>query len=105
MRYFGVTILLATISIFGCGPIVSGVQIINANIEISAAETAGALRHAIYEHTSAVEYLQKSREEHGYSDFAASRVYADKAFELAVRARKKAEMVSKIEGPVVLPAP
>jgi len=105
VRYFGVAILLAVVGTLGCGPIVSGVQIINANIEISAAETAGALQHAIYEHTAAVEYLQKAREEHGYSDFAASRDYADKSFDFAERARKKAEMVSKMEGPAVLPTP
>jgi hypothetical protein len=89
----------------GCGPIVSGVQIINANIAISAAETAGAKTHAIYEYTAAVEYLQKSREEHGYSEFAASRIYADKALDYAVRARKKSESMSKLEQPAALPPP
>jgi hypothetical protein len=87
----------------GCGPIVSGVQIVNANIALSAAETAGAKRTAIYEYTAAREYLQKAREEHGYSDFWASRIYADKALDYAVRARKKAEAASGIEQPAVLP--
>ena len=89
----------------GCGPVVSGVQIINANIAVSAAKTAGAKSTAIYEYTAAREYLQKAREENGYSDFAAARIYADKALDYAVKARKKAEASSKAEQPVVLPPP
>jgi len=89
----------------GCGPVVSGVQIINVNIAISAAETAGAKRAAVYEYTAAKEYLQKAREEHGYSDFWASRIYADKALDYAVRARKKAEATAGTDQPVVLPEP
>ena len=88
-----------------CGPIVSGVQVINANIELSAAETAGAPSHAIYEYNAAVEYLQKAREEAGYSDFSASREFADKARDFAKKARKKAEAVSKLDQPAVLPPP
>jgi hypothetical protein len=92
-------------ALVGCGPIVSGVQIINANIAISAAETAGAKASAIYEYTAAAEYLQKAREEHGYSDFAAARIYADKSLDYAVRARKKAESMAKLEQPAALPPP
>lgn len=88
-----------------CGPIVSGVGILNANVEISASETAGARQFAIYEYTSAVEYLQKAREEHGYSDFAAARKYADKSHEFAVKARKKASAHTQAEQPVMLPPP
>jgi broad specificity polyphosphatase/5'/3'-nucleotidase SurE len=87
----------------GCGPIVSGVQIINVNIALSAAETAGAKRAAVFEHTAAKEYLQKAREEHGYSDYWASRIYADKALDYAVRARKKAEATAGTDQTVVLP--
>lgn len=90
-------------SILGCGPIVSGVQSITAGVEISAAETAGAREHALYELTAAQEYLHKSREEAGYSDFAAARNYADKARDFAERARKRAEAASKLEQPALLP--
>lgn len=98
-------VVLTLAGALGCGPIVSGVQIINANVEISAAETAGAKQHSLYEYTAAVEYLQKAREEAGYSDFAAARDYADKAYDFAERARKKAETASKLDQPAVLPAP
>ncbi|MBI3179477.1 MAG: DUF4398 domain-containing protein [Deltaproteobacteria bacterium] len=95
--------LLASLGSFGCGPIVSGVEIVNANVALSAAETAGAKRTAIYEYTAAREYLQKAREEHGYSDFWASRVYAERALDYALKARKKAEAAAQTEQPVVMP--
>jgi hypothetical protein len=83
----------------GCGPVVSGVQIVKANIALGAAETAGAKKYAssLYEYTLATEYLQKAREENGYSDFAAARDYADKALGFAVEARNKAEREQQTE--------
>lgn len=98
-----IAVLIAGGLLTGCGPIVSGVQIVNANIACSAAETAGAKRTALYEYTAAREYLRKAREENAYSDFWAARVYADKAVEFALRARKKAEAAAAAEQPVVLP--
>ena len=95
----GLGLALAT----GCGPVVSGVQLINVNIALSAAETAGAKRAAVYEYTAAKEYLQKAREEHAYSDFWASRIYADKALDYAKRARAKAEATAGTDQPLVLP--
>jgi len=91
--------------LLGCAPIVSGVQVVKANIAISAAETAGAKTNAIYEYTAALEYLKKAREEAGYSDYSASRIYADKALDYALRARDKAEAVSSVDQPVALPPP
>ncbi len=106
MRRLKVIFLLAAFGVLaGCGPIVSGVQIVNANIALSAAETAGAKRTAVYEYTAAREYLQKAREENAYSDFWASRIYADKALDYAVKARKKAVAAAASDQPVVLPAP
>ncbi len=93
MKYVALSIALA-LPICGCGPTVSGVQIIKANIALSAAETAGAPKSsdpgAIYSYTAAKEYLQKAREEAGYSDFAAARKYADEALKYAEEAREKA---------------
>ena len=102
--------LASTLGLFcavsvGCGPIVSGVQIVQANIALSAAETAGAKKFAVYEYTEAREYLTKAREENAYSDFWAARVFADKSLDCAVRARKKAETASAAEQPAVLPPP
>ena len=88
----------------GCGPIVSGVQIMQANIAVNAAETAGAKKYAVYEYTAAREYLKKAREENAYSDFWAARVFADKSLDCAIRARKKSEVSSQAEQPAVLPS-
>ena len=88
-----------------CGPIVGGVDIVNANIALSSAETAGAKRSAVYEYTAAKEYLQKAREEYSYSDFWAARNYAEKAEGYAVSARKKAEAMSTTDQSVILPEP
>lgn len=85
---------IVLVGVAACGPATSGVQILKANVALSAAKTAGAPKHAIYEYTAAQEYLRKSREEHGYSDFAASRDYADKALGLAIEAREKAQALA-----------
>ncbi len=104
MRTLEYLLLLATLlCIAGCGPIVSGVQTIKANIAVSAAKSAGAERHAAYEYSAAVEYLQKSREEHAYSDFWAARLYADKALSFALAARKRAEGAAQVDDTVLLP--
>jgi hypothetical protein len=97
--------MVLLVGVTGCGPIVSGVQIVNANIALSAAATAGAQRTAVYEYTAAKEYLQKAREEHAYSDFWASRIYADKALDYAEQAKKKATASGRAPSPAVLAEP
>lgn len=88
----------------GCAPIVGTVQLVNADIAVNAAESAGAPTYAIYEFTMAREYLKKAREESGYSDFAAARVYAEKALKYAETARSRALEVSATGSPnVILP--
>jgi hypothetical protein len=103
VRYLFAIILLSVFAGTGCGPIVSGVQIVNANIALSSAATAGAKRAAVYEYTAAKEYLQKAREEHAYSDFWAARIYADKALDYAVRARNKSSATGGEPSSVILP--
>jgi hypothetical protein len=103
VRYLFAIILLSIGASSGCGPVVSGVQIVNANIALSTAATAGAKRAAVYEYTAAKEYLQKAREEHAYSDFWAARIYADKALDYAVRARKKSSATGGEPSSVILP--
>ena len=103
VKHMRLGLLLALWMTWGCGPIYSGVQILKASVELTAAETAGAKKHAIYEYTAAGEYLHKSREEHGYSDFAKSLDYADRAVELAKQARQRAEAKSQLDQPAELP--
>lgn len=105
MRFAILVLAPLALVLTGCGPVVSGVQLVKANIALSAAETAGAKTSAVYEYTAAVEYLKKAREENAYSDFSASRTYADKALEYALRARQKAVAAAATEQPSALPPP
>jgi len=82
----------------GCGPVVSGMRILKADVEISEAVTAGAREHAVYEYTAAIEYLNKAREEHAYSDFLGAELFAAKALDFAYKARRKAEVGSRVQG-------
>jgi hypothetical protein len=81
-------ILLAAGS--GCGPIKSTAFLLDAEVQIEAAKTAGAEKLAPYEWTSANLYIHKAREEVGYSDFETGVEYAGKASKYANDARDKA---------------
>lgn len=89
---FSLTLIVMT----GCGPVVSGVRILKADVALSEAQTAGAKETAVYEYTAAKAYLDKAREEHGYSDFWGARVYADKALKFARKAKKRAEVENRV---------
>ena len=91
-------VLALALSMIGCGPIVSGMRIMKADVEISEAVTAGARDHAVYEYTAALEYLKKAREEHAYSDFVGAERFAAKALDYAYQARRKAEVGSRVQG-------
>ena len=81
----------------GCGPVVSGVRILKASVELSETEAAGARETALYEYTVAEEYLKKAREEHAYSEFWYARRYVDKALLYAKEARSRAEVAARTE--------
>jgi hypothetical protein len=74
----------------GCGPVKSTAHLLDAEVQIQAARTAGAERLAPYEWTSANLYIRKAREEVGYSDFQAGVDFAEKAARFAAQAREKA---------------
>ena len=80
-----------------CGPVVSGVDIVNANIALSAAKTAGAEKYSLYEYEAAKSYLKKAREEYGYSEYRAAKSFAAKAVMYAEEARKKSGAVEQTE--------
>ncbi len=73
-----------------CGPTRSTAYLLDADVEIQAAKTAGADKAAPYEYTSANLYLLKAREEVGYSDFETALDFAEKAAKFAKEARAKA---------------
>jgi hypothetical protein len=74
----------------GCGPVKSTAHLLDAEVQIQAARTAGAERLAPYEWTAANLYIRKAREEVGYSDFQAGVDFAEKAARFAAQARERA---------------
>ncbi len=74
----------------GCGPVKSTSNLLDAEVQIQAARTAGAERLAPYEWTAANLYIRKAREEVGYSDYQAGVDFAEKAARYAAEARAKA---------------
>lgn len=86
--------LFALAAVAGCGPIQSTPALIEADIEVEAARSAGATTAAPYEFTSAEAYLRKAREEAGYAQYQAATDFALKARDLAKEAREKAANAS-----------
>lgn len=84
-----------------CGPVQSTAYLLDAEVQIQAARTAGAETLSPYEWTSANLYLTKAREEVGYSDYEVAVRFAEKAARFAADARAKA-MAAK--GADVVPA-
>jgi hypothetical protein len=96
------TRLLASVLFIGalasCGPIQSTAFLLDAEVQIEAARTAGADRYAPYEWTAANLYIRKAREEVGYSDFEAAVDFAQKASKHANLARENALSATRTEG-------
>lgn len=76
--------------LLGCGPIQSTAYLLDAEVQIEAARTAGADKLAPYEWTSANLYIRKARMTVGHSDFEAGVSFAQKASKFAREARDKA---------------
>ena len=81
---------LALAAAAGCGPIQSTPALIEADVELEAARSAGAPAAAPYEFTSAEAYLRKAREEAGYAQYQPATDFALRARDLAKEAREKA---------------
>ncbi|OJH41031.1 DUF4398 domain-containing protein [Cystobacter ferrugineus] len=78
----------------GCGPIKSTSHLLDAEVQIQAARTAGAETLAPYEWTAANLYIHKAREEVSYSDYQSGVDFAEKAARYAAEAREKALAVA-----------
>jgi hypothetical protein len=88
-----------------CGPVQSTAYLLDAEVQIEAARTAGADKLAPYEWTSANLYIHKAREEVGYSDFETGVEYAGKASKFANQAKDKAMAAVKSDNGPTLPSP
>lgn len=88
----------------GCGPIISTSIILEAQANLDAANAVEAAEYAPYEHTAAVAYLHKAKEEQGYADFGPSIDMASKARDMALKAlsvaqeKRRAAVKSKTSG-------
>ncbi|XXF80232.1 DUF4398 domain-containing protein [Myxococcaceae bacterium GXIMD 01537] len=93
------SVLVAAASVFcaACGPVKSTANLLDAEVQIQAARTAGAEKLSPYEWTAANLYLHKAREEVGYSDYQSGVDFAVKASRYANEAREKA-MAAAAEG-------
>jgi hypothetical protein len=74
----------------GCGPLQSTAWMMDAEVALASARTAGAADKAPYELTAAELYLHKAREELGYAEYEVAVDFARKATRNAQEARDKA---------------
>ena len=101
MKRFGaLLILLGAVS--GCGPVQSTAYLLDAEVQIEAARTAGADKLAPFEWTASNLYIHKAREEVGYSNYETGVEFAQKASRFAREARSKA-MAASSKGDLVSP--
>lgn len=86
MRVVLPTLFIAAFLANGCAATRATIQLHTANKSVTTAEKKGAPEHATYEYTMAARYLEKAKEEAGYSDFKASVELARGASEWADQA-------------------
>lgn len=92
-------LLAAAGCLTACGPIQSTAFLLDADVQLEAARTAGAEKYSPYEWTAAKLYLHKAREEVGYSDFEAAVDFAQKASKYANDAKAKSLAAPKRDEP------
>jgi hypothetical protein len=98
-----VVVVASLLASLGCGPIQSTAYLLDAEVQIEAARTAGADKLAPFEWTSANLYIHKARMQVGHSDFEAGVDFAQKASKFARDARDKA-MGTSNKGEMLSPA-
>jgi Domain of unknown function (DUF4398) len=88
-RLFAALALMASgPALFGCGPLRSTAFILDAEVQIEAARTAGAEKYSPYEFTLAQLYIKKAREVVGFSDYEVGVGFAEQASGQARRAKE-----------------
>src|SRR4051812_37097278 len=94
-RPFALALTLGLLA--GCGPVQSTAYLIDAQVQIEAARTAGADKYAPYYYTAANLYLHQSRVETGASNYDTALSYAKKASEYARTAKSDSEAAAQQE--------
>jgi hypothetical protein len=93
-----VVVCFVAVAAAACGPVQYVGQVTRrASSSVAAAKAAGADKWAPYEYTMAVQFLHKSREEAGYSDYQAAIRFGKKAEIYARKATKIA--LDRADGP------
>lgn len=93
-----VSLVLASV-LAGCGPVQATAYLIDTETMLEAARTAQAEKLAPYEWTAARLYMEKSKEEVGYSEYEQAIDYGKKAVDFATRARDAALKVGRRNQP------
>jgi hypothetical protein len=93
MTFLGRPLLIVTLasSLVGCGAGRGIYYVWGAEKAFHEAEQRGAEKNAVYEYVLAREYLQKAKEEIGYSDYRAAEQLAAKALLWSNKAAEVAE--------------
>ena len=94
-RPFALALLLGALA--ACGPVQSTSYLLDAQVQLEAARTAGADKNAPYPWTLSNLYLREARVETGYSNYDVALQYAKKASQFARQAKADAEAVTQQE--------
>lgn len=86
-RTFACVLVLGALA--GCGPVQSTAFLIDSQVQLEAARTAGAPKYAPYAWTAANLYLHEARVEVGYSNYDVALGYAQKASKFAREAKQE----------------
>ena len=86
-------------TLLGCGPLQSTSYLLDAEVQIQAARTAGAEKYAPYAFTSANLYFSKAKDKIGYSEYEMAVDYARKSSRFANEARRQAVSRGAVERP------
>lgn len=87
----GAAVVALAVCFGGCGPISATQNISRASDAVAMAEAAYGDQYATYQFVSAQQYLDKAREEWGYSDFQQANRYARRALEQAQAALRRVQ--------------
>jgi len=85
-------LILLLLVCMGCGPITAASKISDARAELVKAQKVEAPKYAPFEYQGAFLYLEKAREEEGYSYYQDAVELASKAFSLASEAQRQTQI-------------
>jgi hypothetical protein len=98
-RRVTMTGLLALFGMLGCAPLQTTSYLLDAQVQIEAARTAGAERLSPYEFTSANLYFNEAKDKVAYSEYENAVDYARKASRFANEARRQAMSRGVVDHP------